>query len=302
MEKCKSCFVVASGKSAALELIGGASQFAEKVSLITLGERFFAEGVSDVYTLEDTSSSIVPYVGAIAKLIAGAAPELVLVELSRDGRLAAGVVAAALGTSVQTDVDSVAYEDGAFVTTRAGYGGLAVKTEKSGPQAVICAGSGLFAPAAEAECGEVKTISADSGVKFVERSEKVQQHTNLPSAKIVVCVGRGIGDAENLALAEELASVIGGEMGCTRPVAEEEKLMPSNRYIGVSGSTVKPQLYIGIGVSGQIQHTSGIGGSEYIVAINKDDKAAIFKECDLGVVGDAKDVVTRLTAMLRKAD
>ena len=273
MDKCKSSFVVASSKAAILELVSGAAQFAETVNVVALGEAVSAEGVANVYQLDDIGSSVVPYVGAVVRLIAE-----------------------------QTDVDSISYDGSAFVTTSAGYGGLAVRTERSSSTAVICIGSGLFAPASELACPvPQKLSSSDCSIRFVERREKAPQHTNLSSAKYVVCVGRGIGGEENLALAEQLASVIGAEMGCTRPVAEEEKLMPSSRYIGVSGATVKPQLYIGIGVSGQIQHTSGIGGSEYVIAINKDDKAAIFKECDLGIVGDAKDVLTRVTQLLRQS-
>lgn len=302
MDKCKCSFVVASSKAAILELVSGAAQFAETVNVVALGEAVSAEGVANVYQLDDIGSSVVPYVGAVVRLIAEAAPELVLVEQSRNGRLLAGSIAAAFGTGVQTDVDSISYDGSAFVTTSAGYGGLAVRTERSSSTAVICIGSGLFAPASELVCPvPQKLSSSDCSIRFIERREKAPQHTNLSSAKYVVCVGRGIGGEENLALAEQLASVIGAEMGCTRPVAEEEKLMPSSRYIGVSGATVKPQLYIGIGVSGQIQHTSGIGGSEYVIAINKDDKAAIFKECDLGIVGDAKDVLTRVTQLLRQS-
>lgn len=303
MEKCKSCFIVASGKSAILELAAGGAEFAEELSLVALGEAVSAEGIGKVYSLDKSGSSVALYAGAIAAVIKEAAPQLVLVEQSRDGRLLAGVIAAALGTGVQTDVDSLKLEEGAFITTRPGYGGLAVKKEKSGAAAVVCVGSGLFAPAAEAPCPETEKLScAGSGISFVGKKEKVQHRTNLGSAKYVVCVGRGIGDEENLAAAEEFAALIGAEMGCTRPVAEEEKLMPTNRYIGVSGATVKPQLYIGIGVSGQIQHTSGIGGSEYIIAVNKDEKAPIFSECDFGVVGDAKDVLSRVTQLLRQAD
>ena len=95
--------------------------------------------------------------------------------------------------------------------------------------------------------------------------------------------------------------LIGAELGCTRPVAEEEQLLPSNRYIGVSGVNVKPDLYIALGVSGQVQHTSGVTAGR-VIAVNKDDHAPIFSECDLGVVGEIKNVLPGLIASLSAKD
>ena len=97
---------------------------------------------------------------------------------------------------------------------------------------------------------------------------------------------------------EAFAEKIGAEIGCTRPVAEEEKLLPRERYIGVSGVSVRPRLYIAAGISGQIQHMVGVSDSETIIAINKDKQAPIFKNCDFGVVGDAVEVIAALTARL----
>ena len=297
MEKCKSCFVIAAGKTAVQELVGGAAQYAESVSLIALGEPMSAAGVDKVYCLADPAGSVVLYAKAIAALVKEQAPQLVLVEQSRNGRLLAGVVAAALGTSAQTDIAELKTDDG-FVTKRAGYGGLAEKVEKAAATAVLCVSAGMFEAAAEAPCTDPVAIAADdAGIAFVEKKEKVQQRTNLGSARRVVCVGRGIANEENLAMAEELAAAIGAELGCTRPVAEEDHLLPTNRYIGVSGVAIKPDLYIAIGLSGQIQHTSGVS-ADRVIAINKDERAPIFSECDFGVVGDLKDVLPKLKQRL----
>ena len=297
MEKCKSCFVIAAGKTAVQELVGGAVQYAESVSLIALGEPVSAVGVDKVYCLADASVSAVQYAKAIAALVKEQQPELVLVEQSRNGRLLAGIVAAALGTSAQTDIAELSF-DGAFVTKRAGYGGLAEKVEKAAAAAVLCVSAGMFEAAEEAPCADPVAISADDcGIVFVEKKEKVQQRTNLGSARRVVCVGRGIANEENLAAAEALANAIGAELGCTRPVAEEDHLLPTNRYIGVSGVAIKPDLYIAIGLSGQIQHTSGVSAAR-VLAVNKDEHAPIFSECDFGVVGDLKDILPKLNERL----
>ena len=118
---------------------------------------------------------------------------------------------------------------------------------------------------------------------------------NLAAAKVVVGVGRGLEREENLSLARDLAAAIGGEVGCSRPVAEGEKWMPRETYIGVSGVMIKPELYIACGISGQVQHMAGVNQSRVIVAINKDKSAPIFKQCDYGIVGDLSVVLPALT-------
>ena len=297
MDKVKSCVVIASGKNAALELVSGAAALAESVSLVCLGEVVSAEGVEAVYSV-DTSVSAINFVPAIVKLVADKQAQLVLCDQSKNGRLAAAMVAAANKTSVQVDANSVEVVDGAVVTKRVAYGGLAVKTEKSGAVAVIVVSAATF-PAAAETAADAATLESAAVVETVDKKAKEQQRTNLAAAKKVVGVGRGVGSAENLELVEQFAAVLGAEVGCTRPVAEEDKLMPSNRYIGVSGVVVKPELYIALGLSGQVQHTAGMDQSGVVIAINKDEKAPIFKECDFGVVGNMMEIMPKVIEALK---
>lgn len=120
---------------------------------------------------------------------------------------------------------------------------------------------------------------------------------DLGSAKVVVCVGRGIQNKQNLGKAQEYAARIGGETACTRPIAEGEGWMAHSRYLGVSGAVVKPDVYIGLGVSGQVQHTVGMAESQFVVAVNKDKNAPIMKHCDLGLVADLEKVLPVLAAL-----
>ena len=297
MDKVKSCVVIASGKSAALELVSGAAALAESVSLVCLGEVVSAEGVDAVYSV-DTSVSAVNFIPAIVKLVADKQAQLVLCDTSRNGRLAAAMVAAANKTAVQADASSVEIVDGAVVTKRVAYGGLAVKTEKSGAVAVVVVAAAVFHAAAE-KAADAAALECASVVETVEKKVKVQQRTNLAAAKKVVCVGRGVGSAENLEVIEKFAAAIGAEVGCTRPVAEEDKLMPTNRYIGVSGVVVKPELYIALGLSGQVQHTVGMDQSGVVIAINKDDSALIFQESDFGVVGNMMEIIPKVIEALK---
>jgi electron transfer flavoprotein alpha subunit len=123
---------------------------------------------------------------------------------------------------------------------------------------------------------------------------------DLSAAEIVVAVGRGIGDAENLPLVEKLAAALGAELAASRPICDAGWL-PMERQVGSSGQTVAPKLYVAAGISGAIQHLVGMKGSKTIVAINKDPAAPIFEAADYGIVGDLFQVLPELTAAVKKA-
>ncbi|WP_226963138.1 FAD-binding protein [Sutterella seckii] len=113
-----------------------------------------------------------------------------------------------------------------------------------------------------------------------------------------VGVGRGIAKEADLALADALAKAIGAEVGCSRPIAEGEHWMERERYIGVSGVLLKGDVYVALGISGQIQHMVGVNDCGTIIAVNKDKNAPIFNYCDYGIVGDIYKVLPELTKAL----
>ena len=126
------------------------------------------------------------------------------------------------------------------------------------------------------------------------------QTVDLGSAQLIVSVGRGIKDAENLPLAQELAAALGAELAASRPICDNGWL-PIERQVGSSGQTVSPKLYLAVGISGAIQHLVGMKGSQCVVAINKDPDAPIFEVADYGIVGDLFDVVPALTEAIKAA-
>ena len=132
----------------------------------------------------------------------------------------------------------------------------------------------------------------------MHRRSAQEERVNRTAAKRIVGVGRGVGAEEKIAALEELAEKIGAEMACSRPIAEGEKWMPKNRYLGVSGVVVKPDVYVACGISGQVQHMVGVNEARVIVAVNKDKNAPIFKHCDYGIVGDLNKVIPALTELL----
>lgn len=172
------------------------------------------------------------------------------------------------------------------------------------PFAVITLSSGTFDAQQPdtARSGEVHTVQWQAPAIAVTRTATQARQSNsvdLDKARLVVSVGRGIGSKENISLAEALCQTIGAELACSRPVAENEKWMEHERYVGISNLMLKPELY-GRGISGQIQHMVGANGAQTIFAINKDKNAPIFQYADFGIVGDALKILPALTAALAR--
>ena len=182
------------------------------------------------------------------------------------------------------------------------YGGLAEKELETEKAVIVTVAPGTFdkQKAATPGSGEVSTVELSaSGVEVVERKEKEASTVNLNDADVVVGVGRGFGKEENVKLAEELAAALGGEIGCSRPVAEDLHWVAEERYIGISGAVIKPTLYIAGGISGQVQHVYGVRDAKTIVAIDKNENAPIFKVADYYIVGDVTEVLPALTEAVK---
>jgi electron transfer flavoprotein alpha subunit len=153
-------------------------------------------------------------------------------------------------------------------------------------------GSGAPVDSMPGEVGEIR-------MKPEAPFQEVKQAVDLSKADVIVAVGRGIKSKDNIALAEKLAEVLGGDLAASRPICDAEWL-PIDRQIGSSGQTVAPKLYVAIGISGAIQHLVGMKNSQTIVAINKDPEAPIFDIADYGIVGDLFEVLPVLTEEIKK--
>lgn len=297
MSKVKNVWVVAAG-SAIAELTSGAAQYGETVTLVYTGDKDAAVNADKAYYLGEGSFALCG--AAAAKLVAEAKPELVLLSATKDGGLVAAQIAAVCGTSVQTDAGEITVDGDAVVTSKMVYGGAATKTEKSGKVAVVCVAAGVFSAGESKAVAEVVDVAveADSKIKLVEKRAKAGSAVNLSAAKKVVGVGRGLADENALADCRKLASLIGAEVGCTRPICEERNWMARELYIGVSGVVIKPECYVSIGISGQVQHVVGVNKSGVIIAIDKNEDAPIFKACDYGIVGDLHKIVPALNKLI----
>jgi electron transfer flavoprotein alpha subunit len=171
--------------------------------------------------------------------------------------------------------------------------------------AVINVRPGIFQPdESKSAGGQVIDKSSEIGDltvsrRFLEVVEAEAGDVDITKEDILVSVGRGIEDQDNIEIAEELAETVGGVVSCSRPIVDA-KWLEKARQVGTSGQTVKPKVYLALGISGSFQHLGGIKGNPYIVAVNKNPKAPIFQVADVGVVDNLLDFVPVLTEKIQE--
>jgi electron transfer flavoprotein alpha subunit len=234
-------------------------------------------------------------------------PVAVLVPGTTVGRDCAPLAAAQLGAGLAPDCIALEVADSTLTAVRPVYGGRAMtRVRFSGSPALVTIRAGCFD---RAEAGATTpgveplpfTLSDDDlRVSVLETAPKGEGNSRLDTAEVVVSGGRGLKEPANFALVEELATALGGAVGATRAVVDAG-WRPHQEQIGQTGRTVSPRLYVAVGVSGAVQHNVGMQGSDYIVAINRDPDAPIFKIASFGIVGDLFEVVPAVTTAVRDA-
>lgn len=266
-------------------------------------ENFIAAGADKVFVLQGESTWPESYAVALGDIAAQEQASVILVGGTPRGKDIAAKVAAKLKAGLVTDALSVKYLNGQVVTTRMVYGGLALCEEEMALPAMATIPPGSFDEPFQSDGpGEVITIKAavDNRISISDVRPIERQGVDLSAAARIVCVGRGLEKKEDLSMAEELARALGAEIGCSRVVAEDYQWLPVEQYIGISGQKVKPEIYLSLGVSGQVQHVAGIRDAKFIVAVDINENAPIFEAADYGIVGDMYKVVPLLIKALGK--
>ena len=242
------------------------------------------------------------YGPAVGRVVATAAPRVVVGPATDAGRVLLGAVAAATGAVVLAGVSELSLDGEQIVVERAVSGGIAVRRDR------VVAGTAVVVVAPGAAVGGAAPVAVEEvdpgpllALRITDRRVTPRAGVDLGSAKTVVGVGRGLKAREDLALIEDLAAAAGGELACSRPLAEGVDWVGKERYLGISGQTITPDLYVAIGISGQIQHMVGVRQAKTIVAVNSDPHAPVFRECDYGIVGDLYTVVPLLADAFRAA-
>ncbi len=269
-------------------------------------QSYLAYGADQVFVADDANLVTYTtdvYAAALAQIMKDKNQEYLLVGSTKRGKELAGRVAQKIEAGCITDVQALTLEGNALVAARYAYGGSTVSTEMiKTARKVISIMPKTFEASEGGADGETINISLNlpaSKLRVIEKKAKTGEAVNLEEAETVLAVGRGFNKKDDLALAQELAAAVKAEIGATKTLVSDYEWYSEERLIGLSGKKCKAKLYIGIGISGQIQHMVGAVGSKVIAAINKDKDALIFKAADYGIIGDIYDVLPKLTAKIK---
>ncbi|MGM0448388.1 MAG: electron transfer flavoprotein subunit alpha/FixB family protein [Methanobacteriota archaeon] len=260
-------------------------------------EELNREGVDAVHAVEDGEEfDHNAYQAAVSTLADRLDVGAVVLPNSVNGLDYAPALAEALDVPIVTDAVGIDYDDGLTVT-REMYGSKVETTvDVVGDRFVLTVRGGEWPPAEGVGDATVEAADVDipeSGARVTGFEEVGGGDVDIADADVLVSVGRGIEEEENLELVEELADALGATLSASRPIVDNGWL-PKNRQVGQSGKVVTPDVYIAVGISGAVQHVAGMKGSDTIVAINTDPNAPIFDIADYGIVGDLFDVVPAL--------
>lgn len=328
-EMSKDVYVIAEQRDGkiqkvGLELIGEATKLAkdlgEQVVAVLLGsnitdkaQELIQHGADKVVVVDDPmleKYATEPYAKAITAVIKACEPEIVLYGATSIGRDLAPRVSARVHTGLTADCTKLAINEETKLLhmTRPAFGGNIMATivcKNHRPQ-MATVRPGVMAALAkdETRTGEVVNfkvdfVPADMNVEIIEEVKETKKTVDITEAKVLVSGGRGIGSPEFFGELQKLADVLGGEVSSSRANVDAGWI-EKDRQVGQTGKTVRPDLYVACGISGAIQHVAGMESSEYIVAINNNDTAPIFDVADLGIVGDVKAIVPKLTEAIAK--
>jgi electron transfer flavoprotein alpha subunit len=306
-----------------LELIGKAKELAAKVDFpvycLFLGsniedkaQELLHFGVDEVFVYDKEELKdfrIEPYAAAFEDFINKVKPSTILVGATTIGRSLAPRMAARFRTGLTADCTVLDIKGNTdLVQIRPAFGGnimAQIKTPNTRPQLATVRYKVMNAPERAAEASgriticEIDSTKLTSNINVLGVTHK-EREASISDAEVIIAVGRGIKSEKDMELVHQLADLLDAQIACTRPLIESGWL-DAKKQIGLSGRTVKPRLIITLGISGSVQFAAGMNGSEYIFAINKDEKASIFNIAHYGIVGDIYEIVPQLIEQIKMA-
>jgi electron transfer flavoprotein alpha subunit len=247
------------------------------------------------------------YTAALEQLISAEHPKLIVLPHTYQVRDYAPRLATRFGQALISDVVDVRTDGGQLTFVRQLFQGkLNCDVRATGDPQFISIQAGAFRSAERGTANHavekfaVQLDASQIRSKPEEPFREAQRSVDLGAANVIVSVGRGIKEKDNLPVVEALAQALGAELAASRPICDNGWL-PMERQVGSSGQTVSPKMYVAVGISGAIQHLVGMKGSKTVVAINKDENAPIFETADYGAVGDLFEIVPALVEEIKKA-
>ncbi|MGQ9506299.1 MAG: electron transfer flavoprotein subunit alpha/FixB family protein [Candidatus Bathycorpusculaceae bacterium] len=317
MSETNGILVYSEKQDLALEMLGKGREIADKfqteLAAVVIGygvqekaNELIKCGADKVFVVDNqalTYFQMEPYLSAFHSLVVNYKPETVLIGSTRNGKPLAARLATRLQTGCIPDCNRLSInEQGRLVCERITYGGNAIAkiTFKTKPQIATIPQRTFEKPQPKNRTGQIINFDAKieaPKTEIIETKPLEVSTVRIEDADVIVSCGRGLEKKEDTALLEELAKILNGQVGNTRPLAEDRKWFPE--WVGLSGHKVKPKLYIACGISGVIQHVAGIRDAKVIVAINKDENAPIFEVADYGVVGDLYQILPALKEALK---
>jgi electron transfer flavoprotein alpha subunit len=301
-------------KKVTLEMLTLARELGEPAAVVlgapgaaaALAGKLGEYGARKIYAAEHDDIDgylVAPKASVLASLVGQVAPAAVLLGSTQEGKEIAGRLAVKLDNGLLADVSALAGDGTATQVVFAGATIVNSTVTRGRPLATVRPNSLTPVPAPvtpEVSTVDVVLADADKLARVAERvAEPKSARPELTEASVVVAGGRGVGSADNFAVVEELADLLGGAVGASR-AATDSGFYPHQFQVGQTGKTVSPQLYVALGISGAIQHRAGMQTSKTIIAVNKDGEAPIFELADFGVVGDLHKIVPQAIEEIRK--
>ena len=299
-------------KKSSLEAVSYAYAVAGDVTAIVFGpvadmDLIGKAGASKVLHVQDdklVSPNIMAYSATIAEAMHQEEATLLVLVKSSLGDPVAARVSVKVDVALATNVNELPETSGKYTVRNSIYTGKAFAiTSLEGNKKIISIKKNAVVVKEDGDTPEVVAFTpAIKDTDFTVKTTKIEKTEGdilLPEADIVVSGGRGLKGPENWGMIEDLARVLGAATSCSKPVSDMD-WRPHHEHVGQTGIKVSPSLYVAVGISGAIQHLAGVNSSKYILVINKDSEAPFFKAADYGVVGDAFDVVPKLTEAIKK--
>jgi len=317
MSEYRGVWVFSEKHDLALEMLGKGREIADELqtelAAVLIGhgvqekaDELIRYGADKVYLVDNPALEhfqVEAYLSIFHNLAVNYKPEIILIGSTRNGKPLAARLATRLEAGCVPDCARLSVDEhGRLVGERITYGGNAAAkiTFKTKPQIATIPARAFEKPKPKDRNGQLIRLDVEveeSKTEVVETKPLETSSVRIEDADVIISCGRGLGKKEDKALLDELATVLCGQVGCSRPLAEDRKWF--TEWVGLSGHKVKPKLYIACGISGVIQHVAGIRDAKVIVAINKDESAPIFEVADYGVVGNLYEILPALKEALK---